>query len=266
MNASSAEARFRTAYAEHRASEGRALDELALFELPYLRTGPVASEWAVKACSFDTFVARVLEPLAATMQRPLTVADLGAGNGWLSWRVAERGHSALAVDVRDDDVDGLGAARAFAERMPARVERCVASFDRLPLPDGCRDLVVFNASLHYATDLDITMHEARRILRDDGRLAIIDSPFYAQDEQGVAMVEEKRRAARARFGARAAELMALRFVEYLTRDRLEMASPGMRWTRHRVRYPLWYELRPLKARIGGRRSPSRFDVWEGMRT
>jgi SAM-dependent methyltransferase len=210
------------------------------------------------------FVARVLDPLAAAIGRPLAVADLGAGNGWLSWRVAQRGHSALAVDLRDDDVDGLGAARAFTENAPACMERCVASFERLPLRDECCDLVVFNASLHYAIDLDIAMSEARRVLRDGGRLAIIDSPFYARDEQGAEMVEEKRRAAQSRFGVRAAALMALSFVEYLTRERLESASPAMRWTRHRVRYPLWYELRPLKARIGGRRSPSRFDVWEGM--
>jgi hypothetical protein len=33
------------------------------------------------------------------------------------------------------------------------------------------------------------------------------------------------------------------------------------WRRHRVRYPLWYELRPLAAALRGARKPSRFDVW-----
>ena len=37
---------------------------------------------------------------------------------------------------------------------------------------------------------------------------------------------------------------------------------GLAWRRHRVRYPLWYELRPLVARLRGRRAPSRFDLWE----
>ena len=30
----------------------------------------------------------------------------------------------------------------------------------------------------------------------------------------------------------------------------------------RVAYPMWYELRPLVARVRGRRVPSRFDLWE----
>jgi hypothetical protein len=60
--------------------------------------------------------------------------------------------------------------------------------------------------------------------------------------------------------------MALPFIEYLTPARLEAASKqlGLVWTRHRVRYPLWYELRPLAARLRGHRTPSRFDLWEAV--
>ena len=58
-------------------------------------------------------------------------------------------------------------------------------------------------------------------------------------------------------------LMSLPFIEYLTPARLDAASGrlGLAWTRHRVRYPLWYELA-----VGGAtsrtRAPSRFDLWE----
>ena len=54
------------------------------------------------------------------------------------------------------------------------------------------------------------------------------------------------------------------FVEFLTRRRLEDASAGLglRWRRHRVLYPLAYELRPLLARLRRRRPPSRFDLWQ----
>ena len=78
------------------------------------------------------------------------------------------------------------------------------------------------------------------------------------------MVAEKRRHASARFGDRAGDLVALPFVEYLTRERLAEASAplGLRWRRHRVRYPLAYELRPLIALLRRRRTPSRFDLWE----
>ncbi len=93
---------------------------------------------------------------------------------------------------------------------------------------------------------------------------ILDSPFYESDADGAAMVAEKHRDAKHRFGERAETLLALPFVEYLTRDRLEAASAdlGLSWHRHRIRYPLWYEMRPLLAWLRGRRPPSRFDLWE----
>ena len=63
------------------------------------------------------------------------------------------------------------------------------------------------------------------------------------------------------------ELLALPFIEFLTRERLAAASApqGLEWRRTRVLYPLWYELRPLTARLRGARAPSRFDLWISAR-
>ena len=38
------------------------------------------------------------------------------------------------------------------------------------------------------------------------------------------------------------------------------------WRRHRVRYPLWYVLRAVRALVRGERTPSRFDLWESVAT
>jgi SAM-dependent methyltransferase len=143
----------------------------------------------------------------------------------------------------------------------------VSAFDEIPEPDASFDLAVFNAALHYATDLAAVIEEAARVVRPGGRLAILDSPFYRREADGLAMVAEKAAEAPRRFGARAATLMALPFVEFLTRERLAAASAGIgvRWRRTRVVYPLWYELRPLSARLRGARPPSRFDLWTGVR-
>jgi len=255
--------RFGADYAQHRAAEGRALSCEAVASLPYLRRGPFARQWAVKARSYEAFVARVLLPLARTTKVPLFVLDLGAGNGWLSHRLAREGHNGIAVDIRDDSVDGLGVARALLAG--SGFECRVASFDCLPVADAAADLVVFNASLHYSSDLGATLREARRVVRPGGRIAILDSPFYRHDAHGAAMVAEKRASAATTFGTRADTLLGLGCIEYLTRDALAAAShgPGIRWRRHRVRYPLWYEVRPLLAAFRRRRPPSRFDLWEG---
>jgi SAM-dependent methyltransferase len=254
---------FAGAYAEHREAEGRRLADADLLALPWLRHGPQAAQWAVRARTFETFVARVLEPLAGRRGRPLSVVDLGAGNGWLSYRVGCAGHSAIAVDIRADRIDGLGAADCLAARPPGRIERVVASFDAVPLADDTADIAVFNASLHYATELPRVLAEAHRVTASGGTIAILDSPFYRGEADGEAMVAETRLCAHERFGERAAILTSLDCIEFLTPARLASASAslGLAWRRHRVRYPIAYELRPLAAAIRGRRRPSRFDLW-----
>lgn len=247
---------FASEYARHRAAEGRGYTGEQLLQLPYLRSGPHAAQWGTRACTFDAFMARVLRPEAERLRRSLDVIDLGAGNGWLSYRVALEGHHAITLDIRDDTIDGLGASGPFRRRA-ASMECIIASFDAVPLESGSVDIALFNASLHYATDLGAVLCEARRIVRSGGQIAILDSPFYRREGDGLAMVSEKR----ARFGARADVLMALPFIEFLTRERLRQSAPELAWKRHHVRYPLAYELRPLLAAIRGKRRPSRFDLW-----
>ena len=81
------------------------------------------------------------------------------------------------------------------------------------------------------------------------------------------MVAEKHAAAAQRFGDRAGSLLGLPFIEFLTVERLaEVSAPlGLVWRRTRVRYPLWYEMRPFEALVRGRRAPSRFDLWTARR-
>jgi len=67
------------------------------------------------------------------------------GNGWLSNRLSERGHTVTAIDLSDDPFDGLGAARHYN----APFKTLLAEFDHLPLADKSVDLAIFNASLHY---------------------------------------------------------------------------------------------------------------------
>jgi SAM-dependent methyltransferase len=258
---------FAAAYARHRAAEGRGHSGEALMALPYLRGGPLARQWAVRARSFEVLVGDVVTPLAKRLGRPLSVLDLGAGNGWLSWRLALAGHSAIALDIREDEVDGLGAARALASGAEGRMQLRPGSFDAIPAPDGSVDLAVFNASLHYALDLPAVLAEAARVVRPGGRLAIVDSPFYRREADGLAMVAEKKAGAAQRFGEGADVLLAPPFIEFLTRARLAEASAasGLAWRRRRVLYPLWYEARPLLARLRGARPPSRFDVWVSAR-
>jgi SAM-dependent methyltransferase len=266
MNTSALQ-RFAQDYAAHREAEGRGHTGDELLALPYVRSGPLARQWSVRTRSFEAFLARLVRPMAAALGRPVELLDLGAGNGWLSYRVAMEGHRATALDIREDRIDGLGASGPFLEWTCGRMQIAIAPFEEIPAPDASFDIAVFNASLHYATDLAAVLAEAGRVVRPGGRLTILDSPFYRREADGVAMVAEKTADASRRFGARAETLMSLPFIEFLTRERLTAASAkiGVEWRRSRVSYPLWYELRPLKAMLRGARTPSRFDLWSGVR-
>ena len=257
---------FARAYAEQREAEGRRLSKADLLSLPWLKHGPQAEQWAIRARTFEAFMERVLHPTAERMQGPLTVLDLGAGSGWLSYRVGREGHLAIALDIRGDKADGLGAADCLVAHSPGRIERIVASFDAIPLADDTADVTVFNASLHYATDPARVLGEAARVTVRGGVIAILDSPFYRTEAAGRAMVTEKLSQASVWFDERAVTLTSLDFIEFLTVERLAMASRDLNldWRRHRVTYPLAYELRPLMAALRGRRSPSRFDLWTAV--
>ncbi|MBI3536115.1 MAG: class I SAM-dependent methyltransferase [Chloroflexi bacterium] len=105
----------------------------------------------------------------------MRVLDVGAGNGWLANQLAARGHRVAAVDLRDDARDGLGARRNYFFAF----ECYQAEFERLPFAPAQFDLVIFNASLHYAASLAETLQEASRILAPIGKILLVDSPFYS---------------------------------------------------------------------------------------
>src|SRR3990172_3784046 len=77
-----------------------------LVGLPYIGR----SQWKQKA--------RSLEALLSILGPPngRTVADVGAGTGWLSHRLTEAGFRCFATDVSSDSAVGLGAAKAFDGR------------------------------------------------------------------------------------------------------------------------------------------------------
>ena len=82
---------------------------------------------------------------------PLRILDLGAGNGWLAARLTRRGHVAVALDLRTDCRRRPRRRRPRSrEALPRMFPRVAASFDAVPFRGRLFDLVLFDASLHYA--------------------------------------------------------------------------------------------------------------------
>src|SRR5215472_5624314 len=123
--------------------------------LPYADlTGRSNWQWKIRARSFSFFVEKLLPELEREHPRGLDVLDVGAGNGWMSYRLALRGHRPILVDLLDNGEDGLGAARHYFPQLSRPLPRFQAEMDRLPFGPRQFDLAVFNASFHYSENYE----------------------------------------------------------------------------------------------------------------
>ncbi len=247
-------ARFIAEYERIRMAEGRGSDSEAFYlALPYRDTGGTdRGQWRMRARSYDYIVRHLLDGRR--------VLDLGAGNGWMSYRLALAGCRPVAVDLLTHDRDGLGAARHYRARLPSLFPRFQAEMGRLPFADGQFDTAVFNASFHYAEDGDACLREALRCVKTGGTVIIADTPWYARDESGRQMLAERREMFLRRHGIAADAIASL---GYLTDERLRRLADALsiRWEVHRPWYGPRWALRPLVAKLRGRREPSRFRLY-----
>src|SRR5258706_6474339 len=174
---------FIRAYETIRRSEGRGSADPEYYRtLPYHST----SDWRIRAASFNAFIDKVLRPIEKG-RSVANILDLGAGNSWLSNRLASRGHDLVAVDLTVNDFDGLGCYR-FYESTFLSVQ---AEFDHLPFADRSADIVLYNASLHYSADYEKTLSESLRLLDAGGKVVILDSPVYRGPSSGLNIVRER---------------------------------------------------------------------------
>jgi SAM-dependent methyltransferase len=124
--------------------------------------------------------------------------------------------------------------------------------------------VVFNASLHYSTDYALTLSEALRVLRPDGRVVILDSPVYHDPSSGRRMVHEREAQFRATYGFASNALASEHFLTPARLDALA-AELGLAWQRISPWYGLAWATRPWRARLRGQREPASFGVIVGAR-
>jgi len=254
--------RFLADYVKIRHAEGRGSNDPAYYlALPYRDiTGRLQDQWSMRAKSYSYLESRVLPPIERAAQRPLNIADLGAGNGWLSYRLTLRGHQPIAIDILADPLDGLAAGRHYQQQTP--FSRVNAEFDNLPISSGTLDVAIYNASIHYSTDYRRTLTEVRRCLRPEGCFVIVDSPVYRQREHGEMMRRERHQQFQATYGFASDNLAS---IEYFDEEMLgELASDlGISWQVHRPWYGWKWALRPWKARWQRKRPPSRFWILVG---
>jgi SAM-dependent methyltransferase len=251
--------RFAQEYQYIRAAEGRAgnSDDFYL-SLPYRDiTGRNSKQWYIRARSYDHLLHHVLYPNVA---RGGLILDVGAGNCWMSYRLALAGYRPVAIDLVTNGFDGLGAAGHYQARLPNLFPRFQADMDHLPFHDSQFDVAIFNASFHYSEQYAATMRSVLRCVRKGGLVIISDTPWYAREASGSQMLRERRAAFLKTYGTSSD---ALESQEFLTDERLRDLEKELAigWNVHTPHYGLKWAVRPLKAKLLGRREPSRFRLY-----
>jgi SAM-dependent methyltransferase len=253
---------FMVEYQVVRAAEGRGSDSPDYYlALPYRDiSGINQAQWDIRARTYRYLERALIPNLENRHKSVMNILDLGAGNGWLSYRLALRGHSPVAVDLLINSRDGLGAAIHFGKSLTSLFPRVQAELDNLPFEDSQFDAAIFNASFHYSENFQKTLAEAIRCLRPGGCIIVADTPWYSCEGSGERMLMERRSAFKERFGFPSD---AIESLEFLTTERLRMLERqfGLRWTVHSPSYGMRWALRPLIARLHNRREPSRFRIY-----
>jgi ubiquinone/menaquinone biosynthesis C-methylase UbiE len=140
-----------------------------------------------KQCAYEGFgrdedqqPARVIEALDIAPGD--SVADLGAGSGYFTFRLAEATGPTGTVYAVDIDEEMLDLVMEEArERNAANVERVLAEPEDPKLPDGEIDLVFTSNTYHHIGDREQYFARLKRDLSPRGRVAILD---YDEDASG----------------------------------------------------------------------------------
>jgi ubiquinone/menaquinone biosynthesis C-methylase UbiE len=250
-------ARFIKDYESIRRAEARGSTSAEYYRALPLKdlSGHFKADWNIRARSFNVLVKNVLTRLQDPLERSLKVLDLGAGNGWLSNRLAAQGDRVIAVDLLINEQDGLGAWKYYEHTFtPVQAE-----FNHLPVMDRFADVVIFNASFHYSEDYTKTLEEALRVLSSDGRIVIMDSPVYRRSASGEKMVEERETQFKENYGLASDHLESENYLTYSRLDELAKKF-HFQWKFITPFYGVRWLLRPVFAGILQRREPAKFHL------
>jgi SAM-dependent methyltransferase len=116
-----------------------------------------------------------------------TVADVGAGTGYFTLRLARRVARVIATDLQPEMLDLLAAK--LAHEHLGNVERIRAGEHDAALPAGCCDLVLMVDVYHELSDPPRVMAGIRRALTERGRLVLVE---YRGEDPAVAIKPEHK--------------------------------------------------------------------------
>lgn len=110
----------------------------------------------------------------------MVIADLGAGEGTLSQLLARRAKKVIAIDNSEKMVEfGSNLAR---EHGCKNLEYRLGDIEDPPIEHGSVDLALFSQALHHVSSPQKAVSAAHGILRDGGRVVVLDLASHSHEE------------------------------------------------------------------------------------
>lgn len=166
---------FEKYYVAAREKEKRIYTDDQLRQLPEVAAGhPYYGEWQVRKRS-----ARMLVKALEAPRQPLSVLEIGCGNGWLARQLALiPGISVTGLDINMLELQQ--ARRVFSQQQNLQF---VAGDIRTGMLLGQHfDRIIFAAAIQYFPSLEEILAVAIDHLQEQGEIHILDSFFYEKRE------------------------------------------------------------------------------------
>ncbi|HEX7390051.1 MAG TPA: class I SAM-dependent methyltransferase, partial [Acidiphilium sp.] len=103
-----------------------------------------------------------------------TLLDLAGGTGDISFLWRRRGGGPVVMTDINEQMLGVGRARAEQRGLIGGIDFAVADAEALPMPDGTVDRVSIAFGLRNCTDKDRVLAEAFRVLKPGGRFFCLE--------------------------------------------------------------------------------------------
>lgn len=106
------------------------------------------------------------------LNREMVLADLGCGTGYFAIPASFRVKKVFALDIRQEMLEIL--RDKIKKDKISNIEPVLSDESSIPLPDNSIDVLFMANVFHEMEDRDSILKEGKRILKNDGKLIIID--------------------------------------------------------------------------------------------
>jgi ubiquinone/menaquinone biosynthesis C-methylase UbiE len=161
---------FESIYLKVRDKEKRIYPDDELIKLPFSSVkNPHKKEWNLRAKSYLRF-----KEYLRQKKDNLNLLDLGCGNGWFCGQLSKSFHlDFCCVDV---NLTELTQGRKIFNSGP--INFIYADIFKADISKTFFDIIIINAAVQYFPDLKKLVERILVLLKNNGEIHIIDSPFY----------------------------------------------------------------------------------------